>query len=218
MVVADLRGLREVTGARTSTQRRALIMLAIGALAGVSLGIGAAKRQRANDARAIPADAIAIVNGKVIREAEYARVLEAIASDRRGDLTESDRKLALDRLIEQELLIQHGVALGVVDSDRAVRETIVREMLASITADAAGDQPSEDQLRSLFAANRTQFSGTFARASQPAGVNPGEAQFERTRSAVEQDYRLRAADRALRDYLGWLRSSATIVTARELPR
>jgi hypothetical protein len=201
-----------------TARRRPLGILAIGALAGVMLGIGAALHRRAIDARALPPEALATVNGKVIRRAEYARVLEAIASDRRGELSASDRKMALDRLIEQELLIQHGVALGLVESDRAVREAIVRAMLASITASM--EEPSDDQLGAFYAANQADFVDANGKPQpMPAAVIASKPPaLDVLRPVVTAEYHRRARDKALRDYLDRLRSSARILTMPEVPR
>ena len=53
----------------------------------------------------LPNNVIAIVNDKIIPSERYRTVIQLIENDKRDDLTEADRKMALDRIIEEELLV-----------------------------------------------------------------------------------------------------------------
>src|SRR5438552_17670178 len=121
--------------------RRALWLLAMGSMVGILLGVVVASH-KSSSAATLPDGAIASVNGKPIREEDYARAVALVEHDKRAEITDEDRVRVLDRLIEEELLIQRGIAVGLVDSDRAVRKAITQAMLASIAAESAGAQPS----------------------------------------------------------------------------
>ncbi len=128
-----------------AARRRALLLLAVGSMLGLLLGCVAALRDHsAAPSDTIPNDAIALVNGKPIREDEFASAVALLASEKREAVSASERVHILQRLIEEELLVQHGIARGVVASDRTVRQAIATAMLDAIVADSAGEQAAQD--------------------------------------------------------------------------
>ena len=102
--------------------------------------------------------AIAVVNGARIEEADYRRGVEALAADKRSPLSQADRAHVLRRMIEEELLIQRGVSIGLLGSDRGVRAAIASAMIDSILADVAGESPTERELRAFHAENLAYFA------------------------------------------------------------
>jgi hypothetical protein len=199
--------------------RRALVLLATGGMVGILLGVAAAvHNERGSDVGTLPHAAIALVNGRLIREEEYTRAVAMLASDKRTAITDEDRVHVLNRLIEEELLVQRGIENGLVDSDRAVRKAITQAMLASIVAESASAQPSEDDLRAFYEKNPSLFtrSAPTANGQGAAGGKVMEPPaFEDVREQVEVAYLRRSRDDALREYLQWLRAEAKIVLAPE---
>ena len=80
----------------------------------------------------LPNDVIAIVNDKIIPSERYRTVIQLIENDKRDDLTEADRKMALDRIIEEELLVQYAYQNGFLEADDLLRKSIVRSVVDSI--------------------------------------------------------------------------------------
>jgi hypothetical protein len=198
-------------------ERRALLLLAIGSVIGIVSGVTVAFRDPGRAPRVLPDDAIALVNGRAIREEEYARALALLAADKRTEITDADRAHVLNRFIEEELLVQGGITIGLVHSHPAVRQAMTRAMLASIVAESTSEQPSEDVLRTFYAENPT----VFVRPLHTRTAAPGDAAlpaFEEMRERVEDMYLRRARDDALREYLQWLRNEAKIVLLPEAVR
>ena len=194
--------------------RRGLWLLAAGSVIGVLLGVATAFHKSGSDASAPPDGVIALVNGKSIPEEEYTRAVSLLASDTRTEITDADRAYALNRLIEEELLIQRGIAIGLVDSDYAVRKAITQAMLASIVAESISAQPSEDALRAFYMENSSLFAHSAPAARGQGATERNVARppvFEESREQVEEAYLRRLQDDALREYLEWLRSEAKIV-------
>jgi hypothetical protein len=196
--------------------RRALWLLAVGSGIGILLGMATAFHRGGSDASTLPDDAIALVNGRPIREEDYTGAVAMVASDKRAEITDEDRTHVLNRLIEEDLLIQRGIQIGLVDSDRSVRKAITQAMLASLVAESASEQPTEDALRAFYAEN----SAFFTHAAPAAnGRTPAEGNatappaFEEIRDQVTAAYLRRSRDDALREYLEWLRSKAKITLA-----
>ena len=94
----------------------------------------------------LSATAVALVNHQQIRLAEYRRAMGLFASDKREPVTEDDRSLVLQRLIDEELLIQQGISSGLMRSDLAVRAVVLESVLAGlITEIEATDGDSAEQ-------------------------------------------------------------------------
>jgi hypothetical protein len=204
--------------ASEQTNRRALLLLAAGSIVGILLGIATAFPRSGSDAGALPDDAIALVNGRPISEEEYTRAVALLASDKRTGVTDADRAHVLNRLIEEELLVQRGIESGLVDSDRTVRQAITQAMLAAVVAESVSAQPAEEVLRAFYAEHPSLFarSGPAVGDKVVAGGTAGEPPaFEEIREQVEAVYLRRARDDALREYLQWLRSEATVAFAPE---
>lgn len=111
---------------------------------------------RAPPASALPPDAVARVNQHLILRDAWLRAVAAVASERRTPLTDADQRHILDRLIDEELLIQHGVQLGLVESDARLRSTLVSEVMAA--ARPADGAPTEAQQRAFYEANSDFFA------------------------------------------------------------
>lgn len=108
----------------------------------------------------LPEGAAAIVNGSIIRESSYQRALGALAQDSRDPLSESDREHILNRLIEEELLVQRAVDLGLDKTDPVVRNTLVSALIETIVAGVGQHEPSEEKVAAFYEANRDFFART----------------------------------------------------------
>ncbi|MDJ0852458.1 MAG: peptidylprolyl isomerase [Myxococcota bacterium] len=138
-------------------ERRALWLLSLGAAAG--LAVAAASLLSAPSAGlGLPDGVVARVNDTLIRDEEYQRLLAALASDRRSPLSDDDRLHVLDRLIEEELLVQHALDLGLVRTDRRVRADLVSAVLASLNAAADAYEPTPDEVEAFYAENTDYFA------------------------------------------------------------
>ena len=135
-------------GARRSGSRSGRL-LAVGAALGLAAALwGALGQPGFGEARR---DAIATVDGVEVSRADFERALGALAADKRTPLTNADARRALDRLIDEELLVQRGLDLGLGTSDLAVRKAVVDAMVQFAAAETAGRQPDDDELRAFYA-------------------------------------------------------------------
>lgn len=155
MGLADLR-------IRASLKRPDLYYLAagvIGLIAALIGAIGAPHIELAND----PA---AIVNGVPIPREALARAVLALEADSRNPVTPDREQAALERLIEEELLVQHGVDLGLAETDFAARRALVQSVIALAIAERAGVEPSDAELRRFYSDN----AGFFAPPPRISGT------------------------------------------------
>jgi hypothetical protein len=185
-----------VSAARTPAAN-ALRWLVVGALAGVAIAAATLVRSGAPSgagAVAVPADAVALVNGTAITRDALARYTGALARERgRIDLDPVEQRRILDRLIDEELLLQHGIALGLDRSEPNARRAIVSAVVDSLTTESMRD-PSRAELEAFY----RERSKTFAR--------PGPLQVELARVPVgafpEDEAKRRAAEIARRARAG----------------
>ncbi len=134
----------------------AYFVAGVAGLAAALIGaIGTPRLEFAND----PA---AIVNGVPIPREALTRAALALEGDSRAPVTPEREAGVLERLIEEELLVQHGVDLGLAETDFAARRALVQSVLALAVAERAGVEPSEEELRRFYLDN----AGFFAPAQR----------------------------------------------------
>jgi len=174
--------------------RRPRRLLALGAAVGIALAV--ASLLGPGESISLPEGSIARVGDALIRTEVYARAVAALASDRRSPLTEGDRRFVLDRLIDEELLVQYGLSLHLARSDRRIRSDFVSAVIAAQVASVDGYAPSEPEMQDFYRNNRdffrppgrSQVRSLWVRG-EPARV--AAAALARAREAVT---RLRAGD------------------------
>jgi parvulin-like peptidyl-prolyl isomerase len=141
--------------------------------AGAALGLlFAAWGLIGTDARgaALPDGAVASVNGTLLYADDYRRLVEGLESDTREPASPELRRRVLDRMIDEELLVQRGVELGLVESDRRVRADITQAMIQSIVVETEDAKPEPGELRKFYAEE----AGFF---TQPGRVRAGQVFF-----------------------------------------
>ncbi len=164
--------------------RNSLRSLALGAIVGLGLGGLSVAGWIGTDP--LPGNVVARVNGAEIRLAEYQRALALFGSEKRDPVTHHDRALILERMVEEELLVQHGVASGLVRGDPGVRTTVLRAMLTGVMVELE------------------------AEASEFAGAG-SDLDADGAALAKEKDEaNVATRDTLLREYLDHLRDAATI--------
>jgi parvulin-like peptidyl-prolyl isomerase len=178
-----------------SAPPRAVLWLAIGAAAGIGCAavglLWSGQRERA-----LPANAAASVNGSVIRLEEYDRAVAAFASDRRDPIGPDERRHVLDRLLDEELLVQRGLELGLAKSDRRVRGDIVSAVIELVVSQADDAEPSESDVREFYEQNRDYFAHTERLLVQQVWVRaaPLRSEDEARERAGQAAARLRAGE------------------------
>jgi hypothetical protein len=125
-----------------------LKLLALAAATGIALG-GLEANGWWWDSRSLPRDSAARVNHTEIRQLDYQRALGLMASGKRSPLNAEDRILVLERLIQEELLVQYGIAHDLLRADRKVRSAVLQSVLAGldVQARAAVKQDSDNGLQ-----------------------------------------------------------------------
>ncbi len=121
-------------------------------------------------------DAVAWVNDRPISRESYENALRAVAGDRKtGTLQEGDRERVLDRLIDQELLIDRAIELGLHERDPQLRNQLATAMIDFLVGRAEDDArgASEAELRAFYEEQRFRFQrSTRYRVAVEGGAVP----------------------------------------------
>jgi len=131
--------------------------LALGAIAGLIMA-GYGFLRQAEVGNNLPVSAVARVNDALISRDNYERALARLADESADPSTAQSRAWMLERLIDEELLVQRGLELGMAQSDGAVRNAIVNSLIASVTAEADAASPADADLEKHLADNADRFS------------------------------------------------------------
>lgn len=130
-------------------------MLAVGALVGALLAATGLLEPRSD---ALPPGVIATVNGSPIYEAQFRAYVDTLRQDRRNALDSRELDQVLTRMIEERLLIQRGLDMGLAESEAAIRKAIVDTMAEGLLADVSSRPPAEADLLAFFAENSAYFT------------------------------------------------------------
>jgi len=131
--------------------------LALGAIAGLIMaGYGFLRQTEVGDD--LPNSAVARVNDALISRDNYERALARLATESTESPAMENRAWLLERLIDEELLVQRGLELGMAQSDGEVRNAIANSLIASVTAEADAASPGDAELEQHLADNADRFS------------------------------------------------------------
>ena len=137
---------------------RGSVLLAIGAGAGVALAASGLVASSVTRGRGLPPGAVARVNGTLLRADDYARSLDALERDRRAGAEPADRRLVLDRLIDEELLVQRGLELGLARQDARVRRDLTAAVIDAVVTEHEDGTPSGADLEAFYRRERDFFA------------------------------------------------------------
>lgn len=165
-------------------------------LLGAALGLGLASLgllETRGNPEGMPSDAAAVVGERAIRRVDYERVLAGVAGDMRSPVDEAMRRRVLDRMIDEELLVQRALELGLAVIDRRVRGELTSGIIDSIVSETDGNEPTTRDVERHFEENvdfftrpgrlraRTIFFSSRRDGEDPRGTAEARAAQARTR-------------------------------------
>jgi len=137
-----------------------------------------------------PRDVVAVVNGQAITRGAFEHYVESAAGGgQTASVDDEARRRLLLRMVDEELLFQRGIELGLHRRDPAARRAILSAVIASVTSEGDAGEPDEATLRSHY---------------------EGNAPFDEVRDEVRSAYLRQRRERALRDTLEALHREADI--------
>jgi hypothetical protein len=138
------------------SKKRPIVLLSIGATIGLVLAAWGVLENV--QSRSLPANSVARVNGALIRAENFERLVEAVMGDMRTPDRETASQRVIERMIDEELLVQRALDLGLVHLDRKVRSDLTSSVINSVVSEVANDEPSENELRAFYGENQSYFT------------------------------------------------------------
>ncbi len=102
---------------------------------------------------------VALVNGRPIDRVVFDTMFRRLNSERKG-LNQSfvDKTTVLERMIEEELLVQRGIELGLPYSDKITRGYLIQNMINLVTKEASNLTPDDSTLEAFYKNNKALFT------------------------------------------------------------
>ncbi len=125
-------------------------------LAGAAIGLGLATfglLERRAEQVALPREIAAVVGDRTIRRVDYERVLAGVEGDLRSPIDDAMRRRVLDRMIDEELLVQRALDLGLAVIDRRVRGELTSGLIDSIVSEVDSQEPSDREVEQHYEEN-----------------------------------------------------------------
>ena len=104
-----------------------------------------------------PPDTLVTVNGYPITQSALRNAEKRIQSNPFDPINPDDRELLLQRLIDDELMLQHAEDLGIFMTDPGIRKLLVRSSIDSIIEDSRSIPISDEQLRTFYEDHKSVF-------------------------------------------------------------
>ena len=131
------------------------ILLVLGVFVGISLAIFSSIQDTNFE---VDNNWVARVGDIEISREKYLLQLEGLNLDKRAPLKEEDRAFVLERMIEEELLIQRAKDLGMFSTNTMIRGAIVQQMINMIISENSLDIVSTSQLKEFYEENKGFFT------------------------------------------------------------
>jgi hypothetical protein len=140
------------------------------------------------------------VNNEVISQSDYISMKKKFVG------TLADR-VVIDLMIDNRLLIQRAVELGIVVNDRSIRKEVIQRTVDLHVQASFKNEPSKEELFIYFKEHKNWFA--------PQGSNK---KFDDVKSIVIGEYRTYQRRQTLKDLLLNLRSDSDIILSTQVSK
>ena len=134
-------------------------LLIIAILIGVSLIIYELLNESFDQLSLEASKSVATVNGESISEEQFLKYAINLGANIDSEDDINILELLLERMIEEELLVQRGIELSLHKNDIEVRKTIIQQVIAFIIQ-VEDAQPDEEELINYFQKNINKYKPT----------------------------------------------------------
>lgn len=106
----------------------------------------------------VPPGYAALVNGEPILMSDYINQLQSKLAKPYAQITKAQRANTLHEMINEELMVQRGLALNIPETDTDVRTAISDSVNAQVAAPVLAVRPTDAQLRAYYFAHRSNYA------------------------------------------------------------
>jgi len=167
--------------------RRSLVLLAIGAIAGIVIAGYGLFTARGTRVHGVPPEAIALVNQRPILRSDFITQVQTQYSVRFADATPDERRKVLDDMIGEEMMVQRGLEVDLPSFDPDVRSMLVAGVELQLFADVLAQKPTEADLQIYYNAHRDKYirDGVMQLRDLVAAISPLHALGDAQRDAAD---------------------------------
>lgn len=137
---------------------RALACSAIGAIVGLSIAGYGLFTAAGTATRAVPDEAVALINGQPILRGDFSTQLESQTGETLATSSRDTQLNVLNDMVREELLVQRSLELNFGETDQDVRNALVSAVTRQITVQVATANPTQQQLRAFYEQNPGRFT------------------------------------------------------------
>lgn len=136
---------------------RAKLLLFISCIVGITLA--SIDLFEAKPPLSLQSNSVARVNGVDISSDQYRSVIKGLSDARGKPVSQEQAIYILDELIDEELMIQRGYEIGLLQLNSLLRNNMKNALLESIIAENAELEPDDETLRKFYEENKDYFTG-----------------------------------------------------------
>jgi parvulin-like peptidyl-prolyl isomerase len=155
--IAARRGWRQILAALLRRPQRSVLLPTLAALIGAALA-GFGMLHAAPDSTAVPPGYVALVNNKGILLSDFQAQTASVTGKPFAQTTRAERDKTLHDMIDEELLVQRGVALDLPETTTEVRDVMTAAVNAQIDAGTRAQRPTDAQLQEFYQAHVSAYS------------------------------------------------------------
>ena len=93
---------------------------------------------------------IVSINGHPLYQSDWDLALQALAMNKRNEIAEEESLIVLERLIDEQLLLQRGLEIDLPQTEGMVRKSIVNAMIDKIVIEGEISEATDNDLKSFY--------------------------------------------------------------------
>jgi parvulin-like peptidyl-prolyl isomerase len=137
--------------------RRSMALMAGGALLGLAIAGYGLFTARGTRVGGVPAEAVALVNERQILRSDFMAQTEAQFSVPFAQATREQREKILADMIDEELMMQRGLELGLPSYDPEVRNALVAGVQLEVGAEVLAERPTPEEMRAYYSSHKSRY-------------------------------------------------------------
>lgn len=163
---------------------RPVALAVVAALAGLASAGWSLAHTAYRDAATVPAKDVALVNGEPVLMEDFVSQTEKETGVSFADATPAQRAHVLHEMVDEELLVQQGLALDLPAQNTELRTALVDAINAQVIAPVLNAEPGDDQLKAYYAAHRDAYATEGSMSLTDLALHVGG--FENAAQSVDQ--------------------------------
>jgi PPIC-type PPIASE domain len=149
---------KHLLAALATRSRRTVALPACGIAVGLAVAALGVFRPAPRTLTSVPPGYVALVNQQGVLMSDFISQTESETQAPFAQTTPAERRKVLHEMIDEELLVQRGLTLGLPETTTEVRDTMAAAVNAQVVAPLLAIAPTDKQLRDFYDAHRAKYT------------------------------------------------------------